>query len=134
VYGDVPPEATTKADPSLKPLQLTLVVAPSTASNSDGCVIFTVNVAEQPLASVAVTLYAPSIKPVTEAEVIPLFHRYVIVPVPPLALTTAEPFDPPKQLTSTGIEAVVTVTALGCVIVVEEEAEAQPFASYTVTV
>jgi hypothetical protein len=62
-----------------------------------------------------------------------LFHKYVIVPVPPPELTVALPSEPPKQLTFTELE-LVTVTALGCVIVVEEEADAQPFASYTVTV
>jgi hypothetical protein len=99
---------------------------------ADGCVIFTVKVAVQPLASVAVTLYAPSTKPVAIASVWPLFHKYVIAPVPPPELTVATPSDPPKQLTFTELT-YVTVTALGCVMVVEEVV-LQPFASYTVTV
>ena len=129
----VPPVAATIAKPSFPALQLTFIVAASTASNSDGCVIFTVNVAVQPMASVAVTLYAPSIKPVTEAEVIPLFHRYVIVPVPPVAFTNAEPFDPPKQLTFVEPVRLIETPVPGSITVAVETA-VQPLASVTVTV
>ena len=52
-------------------------------------------------------------------------------PVPPEAVTEAEPVDPPKQ--RTGDEVAVTVIAGGCVMETVAVAE-HPFTSVTVTV
>ena len=52
----------------------------------------------QLLASVAVTVYAPAVKPVVVAEVEPVLQTKVFVPVPPVADAVAVPLLPPKQV------------------------------------
>ena len=56
----------------------------------------TVLVIEHVFASVIVQVYVAAPRPVAVAAVPPLgAHEYVNVPVPPVALTAAEPFVPP---------------------------------------
>ena len=55
-------------------------------------------VAVQLLASVAVTVYVPAVKPVVVAEVEPVLQTKVFVPVPPVADAVAVPLLPPKQV------------------------------------
>ena len=94
--------------------------------------ITTVATAVQPFASVAVTLYVPAAKPVAIAAVWPLFHRYVIMPVPPVPAAVAEPFAPPKQLTF--VEALMlTDTAEAGSEIITVAVSVQPLASVTVT-
>jgi hypothetical protein len=69
-------------------------------TNREACEINTAKEAVHPLASVAVTLYVPAVKPVAVVEVSPVFHKYVIVPVPPVADTVAFPLVLPKQIIS----------------------------------
>ena len=52
----------------------------------------------QLLASVAVTVYVPAVKPVVVAEVEPVLQTKVFVPVPPVADAVAVPLLPPKQV------------------------------------
>ena len=127
----VPPTAVTVAAPVLIPLHSTFVWAVIFAVNCAGSVITTEVLEVQPFASVAVTLYVPAVRPVAVAKVWPLFHRYVIVPVPPVPAAVAEPFEPPKQLTFT--EAlIVTATALAGCVIVTLAVSVQPFESVTV--
>ena len=56
MYGEVPPDAVTVADPSQAPLQDTLVLDVIVAVNNGGSVIVTVAVVSQPLPSVTVTV------------------------------------------------------------------------------
>jgi hypothetical protein len=55
VYGAVPPEATTVAEPVVPPLQSTFTCEPVVAS-AGGCVMLNVLVVVQPFASVTVTV------------------------------------------------------------------------------
>jgi hypothetical protein len=87
----------------------------------------------QPLASVAVTLYVPAIKPLAVAVFWPLFHRYVIAPVPPVPAAVADPFAPPKQDTLVLVLIVTDTAVAGCVITAVAVL-VQLFASVTVTV
>ena len=103
------------------------------AVNAAGSVITTEVTEVQPFASVAVTLYVPAAKPVAVAEVWPLFHKYVMVPVPPVPAAVAAPFAPPKQ--ETLVEAlIVTETALAGCVIVTVAVSVQPLASVTVAV
>ena len=103
------------------------------AVNAAGSVITTEVTEIQPFASVAVTLYVPAAKPVAVAEVWPLFHRYVIVPVPPVPAAVAVPSEAPKQ--ETFVDAlIVTATALAGCVIVTVAVSVQPLASVTVTV
>jgi hypothetical protein len=99
-------------------------------------VIVTVLVAEQPLASLTVTVNGPAAKPVAVA----VFwdgtelHTKLYAPVPPAPLAVAVPVDCPKQSTLvTPAVGTVTVTADGAVMVVVDVA-VQPRLSVTVTV
>ena len=128
----MPPVAVTVAEPVLIPLHSTFVWAVIEAVNWDGSVITTKVLEIQPFASVAVTLYVPAVRPVAVADAWPLFHKYVIVPVPPVPAAVAEPFEPPKQLTFTEAE-IVTATALAGCVIVTLAVSVQPFESVTVT-
>jgi hypothetical protein len=75
VIVPVPPVAEAVADPSLPPLQLTLVdEVIDTLTEVAGSVMVTVSVSSHPLASVTVTVYVPADKPLTVAPVPELFH------------------------------------------------------------
>ena len=128
----MPPAAVTVAEPVEAPLHSTFVCAVIEAVSWDGSVITTEVLDVQPFTSVAVTLYVPAVRPVAVAEVWPLFHKYVIVPVPPVPEAVAEPFEPPKQLTFTEV-GIVTATALAGCIIVTVAVSVQPFESVTVT-
>ena len=128
----MPPAAVTVAEPVLIPLHNTFVWALMLAVNCVGSVITTEVLDVQPFTSVAVTLYVPAVRPVAVAEVWPLFHKYVIVPVPPVPVAVAEPFEPPKQLTFTEV-GIVTATALTGWVIVTVAVSVQPFESVTVT-
>ena len=56
-----------------------------------GSVRVTVLIATHPLASLTLTLYVPAVKLLAVVLVLPLLQLYVKLPVPPLALTLAEP-------------------------------------------
>jgi hypothetical protein len=131
VYGVTPPEGITVACPLQTPLQVTGNAA-AVISSALGCVMVTVAVTEQPVASVTVTVYGPAVKLVPVAALPPVgAHEYVYGAVPPATPTVALPLFPPKQLTFTelvieslGPPATVTVTLAFAV---------QPLASVTVT-
>ncbi len=79
--------------------------------------IVTVADAVHPFESVTITLYVPAarllaVAPVWEGE---LFHKYVYGPVPPPAVTVAEPVLAPLQNTFTE-EEIVAVNTAGCVM------------------
>ena len=75
----------------------------------------------------------PAAKLVAVAEVWPLFHKYVIVPVPPVPAAVAVPSEAPKQ--ETLVDAlIVTATALAGCVMVTVAVSVQPLASVTVTV
>ena len=86
-----------------------------------------------PLPSVTVTVYEP---PLREEAVVPVppegDQLYVYPPLPPLALTVADPLLPPLQVTLL-MEDIVATIAAGCVIVAVVLA-VQLCASVTVTV
>jgi hypothetical protein len=89
-------------------------------------------VAVQPFASVTVTVYEPAISPVAVEPVPPEGdHAYVYAPVPPDAITDAEPVFPPLHNTFVCVPAVVI--AVGCVMV-KVFVVVQPFASVVVHV
>jgi hypothetical protein len=97
----------------------------------------TLDVEEQPFASVTVAVCDPTAKPVTVvAAPSALLHKYVQVPTPPDGDTSATPSDNPKQLTSapfccnTCAVVVTTSGSINATLAVEE----QPFKSVTVTV
>ena len=56
-----------------------------------GCEMVAKLFLEQPLASVAVTVYVAAHNPVTAAVFIPLLHEYVYGAVPPVATALAIP-------------------------------------------
>ena len=68
-----------------------LDVANELVSGADGCVIDTLEVEVQPLASTTVTPYDPLTKLVAVAVVCPSLHEYVYGVVPPVTVTVAEP-------------------------------------------
>ena len=88
-------------------------------------------VAVQEFASVIVTVYVPATLPVIPVVVAPVDQAYAKVPIPPDAVTDAEPFEPPLQLTF--VKDVLAEIGLGCVTV-PEEVVVHPFASVIVTV
>ena len=141
MYGLVPPVGVEVIAPSddpkqliCEPLKLDVTLAVVVCA-VDGCVIVTVLVAEQPLASLTVTVIGPAGRPVAVAVfcdgIEPQTKLYA--PVPPVPLAVAVPVDCPKHSTFvTPAPGIVTVTAAGAVIVVVELA-VQPSASVTVT-
>jgi len=72
-----------------------------------------VSVSVHPLASVAVTVYVPAVRPVAVAVVAPVLHTKVLVPVPPEAEAVADPVDPPLHSTFEAL--MLATTAVGCV-------------------
>ncbi len=73
-YAVVPPEADAVAEPSLPPLQLTLVGVPMLATNKAGSVMVMLEVSVHPFASVTVTVYVPAPTPVIDSVVAELLH------------------------------------------------------------
>jgi hypothetical protein len=134
VKPPAPPNAAfTEAAPFEPPKQLTLVCAEAVIEIADGAVIVNACVVVQLLASVTVTVYVPAASPVAVAAVPPVgVQTYVYVPVPPVPLTVAVPFDPLSQETFVCAAAVAT-KAVGCVTVKLCEA-VHPLASVVVTV
>jgi hypothetical protein len=66
--------------------------------NAGGCVMLYVCVAVHPAGEETVTVYVPAVRPVALEPVPPEgAHKYVYVPVPPVAVTEALPVDPPLQ-------------------------------------
>jgi hypothetical protein len=77
VYGAVPPEGITDAAPVHKPLH-NMLVCVCVAVNAGGCVMEYVRVDVHPLASVTVTVYVPTPRPVAVEPVPPDgAHEYV---------------------------------------------------------
>ena len=74
VFVPVPPVEVAVAEPLAPPLHNTFVCAEIDADTAVGCVIVTVADAVHPLASVAVTVYAPAANPVAVAPVAPLLQ------------------------------------------------------------
>ena len=70
----MPPPAVTLAVPFDPPLQLT-GVALQFIDTTVGCVITDVQVAEQPLASVTVTVYVPAVNPPVEVVIADVLHK-----------------------------------------------------------
>jgi hypothetical protein len=120
------------AAPVDAPLHNTFVCDEIVVEAAVGWVIVTVAVDVHPFASVAVTVYDPAAKPVAVAPVAELLHKYVFVPVPPVALTVAEPVDAPLHKTFTCDE-IVAETAVGWVNV-ELAVAVNPPVAVTVTV
>ena len=89
------------------------------------------HLAVQPFESVTVAVYVPADKPLFEAVVFPLLHKYVYGAVPPLATTAAEPVDAPLHVTFVPLQ--LATNNVGCVTVYEQVA-VHPFASVTVAV
>ena len=81
------------------------------ADKAFGCVTVIDLETEQALASVTVKLYVPAVKPVFDVVVRPFDQLKLYGLLPPLALTVAEPFEPPLQLIFVFV--VVAVIALG---------------------
>ena len=76
--------------------------------NEPFCPTNSVDVAVQPFPSVAVTVYVPTDKLFIVCPVkFPGFHKYEIVPVPPVAVAEAVPFFVPQ---STGVDVLVIVS------------------------
>ena len=94
VYDEVPPETLTLAVPFEPPLQL-VDVAVAIKLNAVGSVTTTVAVAVHELASVAVTVYVPAVRPVIVEDDPPEFQTKPMEPVPPDADAEAVPSFPP---------------------------------------
>ena len=77
MYAVVPPEAEAVASPSFPPLQPTLSSTDAAAKSDVGSVKTTEAESVHPLASVIVTEYVPAAKPVSVADVPPVFQEYV---------------------------------------------------------
>ena len=115
MYGPVPPEALTVAEPLLPAKQETLVVAVITAVGEPAFVTVTEAFPVQPFASVNTTVYVPARRPVAVAAVPPDGdHAYVYGATPPLTTTFAEPLALPHVA---GVNDVVALSAGGCVMV-----------------
>ena len=95
MYDAVPPVGIAVADPSLFPVVglIPEILPPKTL----GSAILIETVAEV-VPSVAVTVYVPAARPVMVALVPLLLQANVFVPVPPVALAVAPPFELPLQL------------------------------------
>ena len=79
--------------PFVPPLQLTLVCVLSVIVGEPACVTVVVNEVLQKFASVTVHVYVPAARFVIVDAVCSLFHKYVSVPVPPLATAVPVPLD-----------------------------------------
>jgi hypothetical protein len=135
VYPPAPPLATTVADPFAPPEQETFVCEP-VVPMADGCVMLNVPVDEHAFASVTVTVHVPAVSPVTlfvpSPAGLPGVQSSVSVPVPPLAVTLAEPLLPPLHETFVWPTGVTTIA--GGAVRLKVAVPVQAFASVTVTV
>src|ERR1043165_2082670 len=95
-----------------------------------GSCTVTLLVAVQPLSSVTVTAQLPALRPDVLCVVVPLHHKYVKLPIPPLATTFAVALLPPLQLT--WVEVVFKLSADGSLTTKEEE-PVQPETSVATT-
>jgi predicted RNA methylase len=131
-YPAVPFDANEVAEPVEAPLHKTFVVEGIDTVKTLGCVTFAVVDAVHPLASVAVTVYTPSVKLLIVEVVAPVFQRYEYPAVPFDANEVAEPVEAPlhKTFVKEGID---TVKRFGCVIVADVDV-VHPFPSVAVTV
>ncbi len=77
-----------------------------------GCVIVVDVVVEHPFASVAVTVYVPTVKLLIVADVDPVFHKYEYPAVPFDANEVAEPVEAPLHNTFV-VEGIETDNKLG---------------------
>ena len=100
VYGAVPPEPATVADPVDWPKQFTFTTVPElmVAVTALGCVSVTFDVAVHPLASVVVTLYVPAAKPLSVCVVPVVDQAKPYGLTPPAGFAVTDPSDEPKQL------------------------------------
>ena len=87
--------------------------------------------AVQPFESVTVAVYVPADKPLFDAVVFPLLHKYVYGAVPPLATTAAEPVDAPLHVTFVPLQ--VATNNVGCEILLTIYINEQPFESVIAT-
>ena len=140
VYGAVPPEPATVAEPVDWPKQFTFTTVPEliVAVTALGSVKVTFAVAVQPLASVVVTRYVPAAKPLSVCVVPVVDHAKPYGLTPPAGFAVRDPSDEPKQLICAPLKfdvtlAVVVCAVAGCVIV-NVAVAVQPLASLTVTV
>jgi hypothetical protein len=134
VLPPAPPVVETDAVPVAPPLHST-GVATAVEVNAGGCVSVTVAIDEQPFASVTVQVHEPAVRPVTEGVPSPVglpgVQLYVYGPVPPEALTVAEPLLPPKQRIFA--EAVMVAVGEPAFVIVMVRVIVHPFASVTTT-
>jgi len=127
VYGPVPPEIATEADPFGLPHEAAVeFVERAIAKGSE---TLTDPVAVHPAPSVTVTEYVPAASELAVAPVAALLQAYEYGAVPELATAVADPVVPPKQLT--GVEESATA-GFGVPAIVMLAVEGQPFASVTV--
>lgn len=131
MYGPVPPEALTVAEPFDPLKQETFVDAVMLAVGEPALVIVIVRVMVQPFASVTVTTYAPAPNPVGFAPLPDGVHAYEYGPVPPVTVMDAAPLLLPHVA---GVADVVAASAGGCVILKVRVAVHPPGFDVTVTV
>ena len=74
MYAPLPPAATTEPNPLFAPRQVTLVEL-QLAVNTAGCITCDVQVAEQPFATVTVTVYVPAANPPVEEVIADVLHK-----------------------------------------------------------
>ena len=91
MYIGVPLVTFMSTAPFVPPLQLTFVCVLSVIVGEPACVIVVVDDVLQKFASVTVHVYVPAARFVIAAVVCDVFHKYVSVPVPPLATAVAVP-------------------------------------------
>ena len=120
-------------DPEFSPKQLTLVIAISDVKLLGSLTVAVASEVHAVLVSDTITLYIPAERPVIDAVVAPLFHRYVKLPEPPVTFTVAVPSFNPLQ--ETGVVVVLAerfkqVPGLTLTVALA----VQPFLSVTVTV
>jgi hypothetical protein len=127
----VPPVDVAVAEPVEPPLHATLVCDDIEAATTVGCVIALEAVCVHPLASVTVTVYVPTARPVAVALVLALFQVYVYGETPPDGTAVNVPLASPLHVTVTLVKVGITI-AVGCVIVTLA-VDVQPFASVAVT-
>jgi hypothetical protein len=118
VYGAVPPVAVKLAAPVELPKQRTFVTVMLAVSAAAGCVIVTLAVVVQLLASVMVTLYVPAARFDKSSVVDPFDQLYVYGDVPPVTFKLAAPVELPKHNTLVGVVLALKPDA-GCVITTE---------------
>ena len=93
VYKGVPLETFISTAPFVPPLQLTFVCVLRVIVGAPACVIVVVDDVLQKFASVTVHVYVPAARFVIADVVCDVFHKYVSVPVPPLATAVAVPLE-----------------------------------------